>query len=285
LRLPCRSVRIAKARGEHAPFSARAIDFEHGGAIGFDLHAIVADIAVGADGRIKLAPIGGRGKVLGPVMVEGTSRQVRELHAGGGDFGVAGAVEKFHDRIGVGDIEIVADERHAERRVQSLEEGGSGFRNAVAVGIPQQRDAVGARRTGAGAAHDQFSDPALDALVLVGPLRRVGFGHQHIAIGQDIDRSRMIEPSGKCIHRHSVGRNRLAAGGPANGLGDVDGRYQRFFRFAERGLGAKGLPDRGGFLIVAAGQRQSEAHGKGRKQTIPVKRKSVVHTVLADGVT
>ena len=218
-------------------------------------------------------------------MIEGTSRQVRELGSSRGDLAVAGAVGKFHDRIGIGDIEVVADERHAERRIQSLEESGSGFRNAVAVGIPQQRDAVGAGRAGAGAAHDQFRDPALDTSILAGPFRCVGFGDQHIAVGQDIHRSRMIEPSGKRVDRHSVGRNRLAAGGPANGLGDVDGWYQRFFRLDQCGLGAKGLPDRSGFLIVAAGQRQNEAHGKDHKQTIPVERKSFAHIVLADGVT
>ena len=192
-------------------------------------------------------------------MVDGARGQVGELDAGRGDLGVAGMIGEFHDRIGVGDIEVVADQRHAERRVQPFEKDGPGFGDAVAVGVAQQRDAIGARRIGAGAAHDHLRDPALDAPGIVGLRRRVGLGHQHIAIRQDKERARMIEPGGERIDRHSAGGDRFAAGGPADRFGDIDRRDQGIFRRRQRGRGSKRLFGRGGVLLVAGGERNGEA--------------------------
>ena len=81
MRLPGRAVRIAQARGEYAPLAAGAIDLQHGGAILLGLDAVLADIAVGADGRIELGAVGAGGEVLGPVVIDGAGRQVGELHA------------------------------------------------------------------------------------------------------------------------------------------------------------------------------------------------------------
>ena len=49
------------------------------------------------------------------MVIKGTPRQITELHAGRMDICVAFDIGKAHDRIGVGDIEIMADESHSER--------------------------------------------------------------------------------------------------------------------------------------------------------------------------
>ena len=109
LRLPGRTVRVAQARSEHTRFAGGAVDFEYGGAIGLVVDAVFADIAVGADRGIKLRPIRARGQILGPVVVERASGQVRDLDTGGCNPGVAAAIREFDDRIGIGDVKIIAD--------------------------------------------------------------------------------------------------------------------------------------------------------------------------------
>ena len=132
-------------------------------------------------------------------------------------------VGKAHDRVGIGDIELVADQRHAERRVQAFEEDASGLGDAVAVGVAQQRDAVGARRRRRRRAScTSFVHPAPDALAVIRLRRRVGFGHQHVAVRQHIDRARMIEPGRERVDGHAVGGDRLAAVRPADGGRDID---------------------------------------------------------------
>ena len=58
------------------------------------------------------------------------------------DLRVALLVGIANDRIGIGDVEIVADQRHAERRVEMIEEHALHFGLAVPVRVAQQRDAV-----------------------------------------------------------------------------------------------------------------------------------------------
>src|SRR5262249_47478925 len=79
--IPVQSVRVAQARGEHARIAARGIDLENGGATLFILHAVLSRVAVGADSRIDARAIGARDDVLGPVVVDGASRQVDDLGA------------------------------------------------------------------------------------------------------------------------------------------------------------------------------------------------------------
>jgi len=116
-----------------------------------------------------------------------------------GDLQCAGHVRVLPDRVGVRHEEAVADEGHAERRVQALQEDAACFGRAVTVAVTQQRDAVGARYAGAGLRHHQFHHPALDALAFFGPRRRIGLGHQHIAVGQHLQPARVIEPACKGI--------------------------------------------------------------------------------------
>ena len=76
------------------------------------------------------------------------ARQVGDLHAWRVDLSFPVRIGEAHDRVGIGDVEVVADKRHAERRVEVFEENGSRFRNAIAVGVAQERDAVRARDAG-----------------------------------------------------------------------------------------------------------------------------------------
>jgi len=49
---------------------------------------------------------------------------------------------KRHHAVGVADVERVAEQRHAERLVQSLHEGFTRFGDAIAIPSRKQRDAV-----------------------------------------------------------------------------------------------------------------------------------------------
>src|SRR6187455_631651 len=65
----------------------------------------------------------------------------------------AGHIGEGHHAVGVADIERVAQQRHAERLVQSLHENFTLFRDPIAIGVAQQRDAVRALAEGGGTPH------------------------------------------------------------------------------------------------------------------------------------
>ena len=131
--------------------------------------------------------------------------------------------------------------------------------NAIAVGIAQQRDAVGARNACARPFLRLLVDEALDALAIVRLRRRVALGDQHVAVRQHIDRARMIEPGGEGVDRHAVGGDRLGAIGPAVDAGDIDRRDPRMFRRRQGGRRTIGLRHGRGFLrVVAGGKRQRQ---------------------------
>jgi hypothetical protein len=71
-------------------------------------------------------------------MVARAGRQVRDLDRRSRDLRRAGRVREAHDRVGIRDVEVVADQRHAERRVQVVGEHRAQVRHAVAVGVAQQ---------------------------------------------------------------------------------------------------------------------------------------------------
>ena len=185
------------------------------------------------------------------------------------DLGLPGLVRKFHDRIGIGDIKIVADQHHAERRIQSIhcaEEDAARLGNSVAVGVAQQRDAVGARHAGAGPFLKLLVDESLDARGVVRLGRCVAFGDQHVAVRQHIDGAGMIEPAGEGIHRHAAGGLGLVTGWPAGGGCDVDRRYPGLLWRRQRGRGAIALLGGGGVPRVVAGR---QAAAPSPRSTLP----------------
>jgi hypothetical protein len=64
---------------------------------------------------------------------------------------------------------------------------------SVVVGVAHQGDAVGRGHGGAGPAHDDLLEPALDALAVLGLGRGVGLGDQHVAVGQHVEPAGMIQ--------------------------------------------------------------------------------------------
>ena len=65
-----------------------------------------------------------------------------ELPPRRGDAVGARRVGEGDHAVGVADIERVAQQRHAERLVQPLQENLARFGHAVAIRVAQQRDAV-----------------------------------------------------------------------------------------------------------------------------------------------
>ncbi|SOZ09699.1 protein of unknown function (plasmid) [Cupriavidus taiwanensis] len=222
-RLPRHAIGVAQPAGKDAVLAGAALNLPDRGAAGFLVHAVFAHVAVRAHGHVKLAAIAAGDQALGPVMVERPAGQVDHLLRRGADFGLAVLVREAQQRVGGGHIEVIADQRHAERRIHVLQEHRALVGNAVAVAVAQQRDAVGAGRAGAGALHHHLHDPALDALAVVGLGRRIALGHQHVAVGQHIDPARMVQLVGKRRHRHAFRRHRALARGPADGRRDLDG--------------------------------------------------------------
>jgi hypothetical protein len=92
------------------------------------------------------------------------------------------------DRIGIGDIEVVADHGHAEGRVKVIEEDALRLRLTVAVSVAQQRYAVA--RPSVAARSDPGLNPAHDQILRA--VDRIGPGlprldHQDVAVGENID--------------------------------------------------------------------------------------------------
>ena len=109
--------------------------------------------------------------------------------------------------------------------LQAFEEHRARLRHAVAVGVAQQRDAVrrSAPRAPACFMH-LLHDPALDALAVLGPRRRVGLGDQHVAVRQHVEPARMVEAPAKAVTASPSAGDRLVAVRPAAGVRDVDRR-------------------------------------------------------------
>uniref|UniRef100_A0A0N4ZJL1 LEPR-XLL domain-containing protein n=1 Tax=Parastrongyloides trichosuri TaxID=131310 RepID=A0A0N4ZJL1_PARTI len=213
----------AAARGEDAARPACRVDLQHGGAVDLFVQPILADVGVGADADVELGAIRRGDQVLGPVVVA-TGGQVRDLDRRGADLRLAGLIGDGDHGVGVGDEQALADQGHAERRVQPLDEGGAGVGHAVLVAVTQQGDAVGAGHSGAGLAHDAALEPAADAAAVAGLRlgRRVGLGHQHVAVGQHVQPARVVQPDREGVDRQTLRRDRGAAFGPAHGGGDLD---------------------------------------------------------------
>ncbi len=228
LRLEAEPVRIAQAACEDAPAPAGAVDLEDRGAVVLGLHAFLGDVAVGADAGIELRAVRTGDQALGPVMVDRPARQRRQHRARCGDPGIPFGVGISDDRIGIGDIEIVADQRDAERRVEMVEEDALRIRHAVAIAVTQQRDAVtrpgivaAGGRPGLDESHDELLRP-LDR----SPFRGLGFHHQHVAVGQHVEETRMLQAGGEGLDLQALRHRRRLALLPADNARDVDWRQQ-----------------------------------------------------------
>ena len=160
-------------------------------------------------------------------MVDRAAREGRELRAGGRNLYVTLIIGIAHDRVGIGNVEIRADQRHAEWGGQVVEEDAARIRLAVALGVAQQGDAIAFPRftsrshPGFHHAHDDVFRPP-DRL----DVRRLGFDNQNIAIGQDVDRARMLEALRERLDLQARRGGRRFSLFPADDLGQTHGREE-----------------------------------------------------------
>ena len=151
------------------------------------------------------------------------------------DLRVAVLVRHPHQRVGIGDVQPVADQRHAEGREQVRDQHGLRFRDAVAVLVAQQRDAVGARHVGAGFRERLVHEGRADGIRrFVGRRWAIGFGDEHIAVRQDIQPARMDQAGGEGFDMHARCGRRCFAGFPSDDGGDLHRGQQRLVRRGER---------------------------------------------------
>src|SRR5207237_9117727 len=105
-------------------------------------------------------------------------------------------IKKAHDAVRVRYIELVADERHAEWLPQPLEHHEPLVGNAVAAGVTKQYYAVGALGDRTGLPHH----PGLRKGAWPPCSFRLacGLGGEHVAVGQEVEPTRMLETTGGC---------------------------------------------------------------------------------------
>ena len=239
LGIPGQTHRVAQAAGVDAGRARHPVDLEDGGAVDLLGHAEVGDVGVGADPNVEPGSIRAGDQALGPVVIS-ARRQVGQLGRGRGDARLSRLIGHADHRIGVGDVEPVADQGHAEGRHQAGQEVGLDLGHPVSVGVAQQDQPVGAGGDRAGLLHDQRLEEALDALILLGRFGRgVGLGHQDVAIGQAIEPSWVVEARGEGLNPQALGRDRGCARRPAHGRGDLHGREQGSLRGRQGGLRAE----------------------------------------------
>ncbi len=196
-------------------------------------------------------------------MINRSARERRQHGAGCGDFRIALGVGIFHDRIGVGDIEIIADQRDAEGRVEMVEEDALRIRHPIAIAVAQKRDAVALAGIAAGCrpgldkTHDDFLRP-LDRR----GLRRLGFHHQHVAVGQHIERARMLQAGRKGLGLQALRNGRRLVLLPADDARNVHRRQQILLDVRQHGVGADlrlGIAA----AVIAAGKTQQRGAQQG----------------------
>src|SRR5581483_4333429 len=88
------------------------------GAMIFVFHTVLADIAIRADRHIKTRAVATGDDILGPMMIDRSGRQVGDFCTRRGNPRCAVLVGETHARIGVGNVEIAADQRHAEGGIE-----------------------------------------------------------------------------------------------------------------------------------------------------------------------
>lgn len=143
LRLPSKAVWIAQATGEYPRTPCCPVHFPDRRAILLRLDAILGDVAVRADADIEQRAITAGDQAFCPMVINGAAGPRRQNRSLLGYLGCSRCLGVAHDRTGVGDVEIVIDQGHAEWRVQVIEEHSWGFRNAIAIRAAQQCDLIG----------------------------------------------------------------------------------------------------------------------------------------------
>ena len=92
---------------------------ENVGAMKFVVDPVLADVAARSDGDIELRSGAVGDQVARPMIVVASRRKIEDFFAGAFKMGVAVAVRKTPNAVGVSDIEIAVEQEHAERLVQA----------------------------------------------------------------------------------------------------------------------------------------------------------------------
>ncbi|MNQ83357.1 hypothetical protein D3C85_984350 [compost metagenome] len=91
-----------------------AIHFPDRRASFFLIHAVFADVAVRADRDVQLAAVLAGDDVFGPVVIQRSARQVDDFDRLRLDGRVTGFIVEAQQSVGIGDVQVIADEGHAE---------------------------------------------------------------------------------------------------------------------------------------------------------------------------
>ena len=76
------------------------------------------------------------------MVVVAAGGQIENLLARSGYLPIIGAIAEPHHRVGVGDIELVAEKPHAKRLIEVCRERLAYLGTAIAVGIAKQCDPI-----------------------------------------------------------------------------------------------------------------------------------------------
>jgi hypothetical protein len=104
LRLPVQAIRVSKATRENGRLPGSGIDGQDRGAMLFILHAVLRDIAIGADRHVKHLRAGITDDIFGPVVVNSASRKLGHYRTGISEANYARLVVEAQQRIRIGDV-------------------------------------------------------------------------------------------------------------------------------------------------------------------------------------
>jgi hypothetical protein len=126
------------------------------------------------------------------MVVDGSAGQRRENSAGSGNLDVIFVVGVADNGVSVRDVKIVADECNAEGRIEVVEKDGANRRTTG--GIAQQGNPIALliAANGSGLRFDLLHDKILGSADRCSR-RRLRLHHQHVTVGQNIERAGMLQ--------------------------------------------------------------------------------------------
>jgi hypothetical protein len=154
----------------------------------------------------------------------------------------------------------MADEHHAEGRIEPVGKDLACLSDTGAI-VSQQGDAIGARRQRAGAFHHLPLHPAAEASLLSSGLGGALISAtKHVAIGEDVDLTGMIEPFNKDCHFEPGCRAWRRAIRSASRRRDVECRDHRLVGRRKRGSAGLGpMPTLTGSVASSPQQKNGGA--------------------------
>ncbi len=195
------------------------------------------------------------------MMVNRPARQIAQLRTGSGDAGLARGIGVADHRIGVGYIELIADQHDAERRIQMIDEHRSLVRQTVAVGVAEQQDALAGLSSRVCCLLDPVHDDFLRSVDRRG--RGASFNHQDVTVRQHIQRAGIRKPGRELLdfEARRDGRRRAV---PTRHLCGMHRRQQVLMNRGKIRIGAK-LPMGVDGSRTARGGREQAGDRQGGK--------------------